>query len=150
MFQEFSIVSTLTTANSALALQSAGLYPIPQSIQGYATDDAFAVDDVEPVETMMGVDGKLSGGYVPYPTKLHITLQADSASNAIFDNWLSAQVAAKELYIANATILLQGTGEKFVFTRGFLTAAAPMSSSKKILQPRKFVITFEQCTKAPF
>lgn len=142
-------MSTLTTANSAFSLQVAGLYPVPQSIQGYATDDAFAADDVEPAEVMMGVDGKLSAGYVPYPTKLNVTLQADSASNAIFDNILSAQVAAKELYVCNATIVLAGTGEKYALTRGFLTGATPMSGSKKVLQPRKYVITFEQCSKAP-
>ncbi len=142
-------MATLTTANSALALQIAGLYPVPQTIQGYATDDAFMADDVDPVETQMGVDGHLSGGFTPYPTKLNITLQADSASNGIFDNWLAAQVAAKEVYIANATIIIQGTGEKYTFTKGFITSASPMAGSKKILQPRKFVITFESCTKAP-
>ena len=63
-------MATLTSANSAFSLQIANLYPVPQSIQGYAADDAFAVDDVEPVETVMGVDGKLSGGYTPYPIKL--------------------------------------------------------------------------------
>ena len=143
-------MATLTSANSTLSLQIAGLYPVPQSIQGYAADDAFAVDDVSPVETMIGVDGKLSGGFTPYPTKLHITLQADSASNAIFDNWLSAQLAAKETYIANVAISLPGTGEKFIMTRGFLTAGTPMANAKKVLQPRKYEITFESCTKAPF
>jgi hypothetical protein len=143
-------MATLTSANSAFALQIAGLYPIPQSMQGYATDDAFTADDVNPVETLIGVDGKLSGGYTPYPTKLHIALQADSPSNAIFDNWLSAQVASKETYIANAIISLPGTGDKYTFTRGFLTSATPIAGSKKILQPRKFEITFEQVSKAPF
>ena len=141
---------TLTTANSAFALQIDGLYPIPQSIQGYATDDSFAADDVEPAEVMMGVDGRLSGGFVPYPTKLNVTLQADSESNDIFDNWLAAQTAAKEIYIANAVIILQGNGGKYAFTRGIMTSASPMAGSKKVLQPRKFVITFESCTKSPF
>ena len=143
-------MSTLTSANSAFALQIVGLYPVPQSIQGYATDDAFAVDDVSPVEVMMGVDGKLSGGYTPYPTKLHVTLQADSPSIPVFDHWMAAQVAAKEVYIANAAISLQGTGEKFILTRGFLTSGSPMAPAKKTLGPRKFEITFEQCSKAPF
>lgn len=142
-------MKTLTTANSAFSLQIAGLYPIPQNIQGYATDDSFAADDVEPTEVMMGVDGKLSGGFVPYPTKLTVMLQADSDSMAIFDNWLATQGSAKEAYVANAIISLQGTQEKYAFTRGFLTSASPMPSSKKVLQPRKFVITFESCTKAP-
>ncbi len=143
-------MATLTSANSALSLQVAGLYPVPQSIQGYATDDAFTADDVTPVETMMGVDGRLSGGFTPVPTVLHITLQADSASNAIFDNWMAAQAAARETYIGNAAISLPGTGDKYIFTKGFLTSGSPMSSAKKVLQARKFSITFESCVKSPF
>jgi hypothetical protein len=142
-------MSTLTTANSAFALQIENLYPVAQNVQGYSTDDAFAVSDIEPVETVMGVDGRLSGGYKPVPTVLDITLQADSPSVAIFDNWLAAQKAAKEAYVANAMIQLQGTGEKYAFTRGFLTSITPMAAAKKILQPRKFVITFESCDKSP-
>lgn len=142
-------MGTLTNANSALAIQIVGLYPIAQAIQGYSTDDAFSVDDIEPAEVMMGTDGFLSGGYVPVPKKLTLTLQADSASNAVFDNWLSAQDAAKEIYISNATISLQGTGDKFAFTRGILTSATPMATGKKVLQPRKFTITFQSLSKAP-
>jgi hypothetical protein len=142
-------LSTLTSANSAFALQISGLYPTPQSIQGYATDDAFSTDDVNPVEAIIGVDGHLSGGYTPYPTKLSITLQADSASNDIFDNWVAAQKAARETYIANATISLPGIGKKFVLTRGFLTSAAPMAGAKKTLGPKKFQITFESCDASP-
>ncbi len=98
---------------------------------------------------MMGVDGRLSAGYVPYPTKLNITLQADSPSTNMFDVVLAAQVAANELYVFDGVVILQGTNEKYVFTKGFLTAATPMSSSKKVLQPRKFTITFEKTSKAP-
>lgn len=140
---------TLTTANSAFALQIAGLYPVPQSIQGYAADDAFAAEDVQPVETAMGVDGKLSGGFTPYPTELNVTLQADSASNDIFDNWMAAQNSSKEAFVANAVIAIQGTGQKYAMTKGFLTSSSPMAGSKKILQPRKFKITFESCSSAP-
>lgn len=140
---------TLTTANSAFALQIEGLYPVPQNIQGYAADDSFAADDVAPVETSMGVDGKLSGGYTPYPTDFNVTLQADSASNDIFDNWLAAQKAANEALTANAIVRIQGTGKVYALTKGFLTMASPMPGSKKILQPRKFKITFESCSPSP-
>lgn len=140
---------TLTTANSALTLSVRGLFPAPQSIQGYATDDSFAVDDVAPAEVMMGVDGKLSGGYVPYPTVLNLTLQADSNSTEMFDTVLEAQKANKELFIFDGTLIIQGTGEKIAFTRGFLTNSTPMSTAKKVLQPRKFVLTFEGASKAP-
>jgi hypothetical protein len=143
-------MATLTSANSALSLQIAGLYPVPQSLAGFATDDAFAVDDVAPVESVMGVDGKISFGYTPYPTKLHITLQADSASNDIFDNWISAMQASREVYIANAAISIPGTGKKYILTKGALTGGNSMPGAKKTLQGRKFELTFESCTPAPF
>lgn len=142
-------MSTLTTANSALALQVRNLFPVPQNIKGYSTDDSFAVEDVSPAEVYMGVDGLLSAGYVPYVTTLTLMLQADSPSTAMFDTVLSAQVAAKELYIFDGTIILQGTGEKYIFTKGYMTSATPMSTAKKVLQPRKFTITFQSCSKAP-
>ncbi len=97
----------------------------------------------------MGVDGKLSGGYVPYPTVMTIVLQADSESVDMFDTILEAQKAGNENFIFDGTLLIQGTGAKYAMTRGFLTSATPMSSAKKTLQPRTFEITFQSVTKAP-
>ena len=142
-------MSTLTTANSILLLTVAGLYPTPLPIQGYATDDAFATEEVENAETMMGVDGNLSAGFTPYPVPLHINLQADSLSMDIFDAWIGAEQIARDKYVAGATILIQGTGSLYTFKRGFLTRFAPMPEAKKVLQPRRFTITFEQLTKGP-
>jgi hypothetical protein len=142
-------MATLTTANSVFALAIAGLYPVAQILQGYSTDDAFAAADIAPAEVVMGVDGKLSGGFVPVPRVIDIMLQADSASNQIFDDWNAAQESARELYIASAIISLQGTSQKYSLTRGIMTSYSPMPTAKKILQPRKFVITFESCTPSP-
>lgn len=142
-------MSTLTTANSAVSLIVRGLFPVPQQLQGYATDDSFATEDVQPMEVQMGVDGKLSAGYVPYATPITFTFQADSPSTAMFDVVLEAQKAQKEGFIFDGTIVLQGTSEKYACTKGYLTSATPMSSAKKMLQPRKFTITFENVSKAP-
>lgn len=142
-------MATLTAANSVLAIQVANLYNVPQVIAGFATDDAFMSPDVTTSQTEMGVDGRLSAGFVPYPTVQEITLQADSPSMAVFDNILSAQASQREVYVINATILLPGTGQKYAMTRGFMTTASPMPGVKKILQPRKFTIVYESCTPAP-
>lgn len=143
------MAKTLTTANSSLTVQVRGLFPAPVSIQGYATDDSFAVDDVTPSERYMGVDGKFSAGYVPYPTKLTLMLQADSDSMQVFDDTLAAQVAAKELYVFDAVLIIQGTGEKCIFTKGYMAEISPAPTAKKVLQPRRFAIEFESYSKAP-
>ncbi|MEX3614236.1 MAG: hypothetical protein VB141_10905 [Burkholderia gladioli] len=144
------MANTLTNANSVLMLSVAGVFPVPQQLQGYATDDSFSSQDVEPAQAIMGVDGKLSGGFTPYPTEIEITLQADSSSVAIFDGWMAAQNTVREIFIAKLTIRLPGTGQKFALSRGILTGASPMPTGKKVLQPRKWKITFESCSPAPF
>ncbi len=142
-------MATLTTANSAFSLVIAGLYPAPMPMQGYAADDAFAVDEVEGAETYMGVDGILSGGWIPQIKTLEFSLQADSASCSIMDTWIATQDNAQELSLATATILVQGTGVLYQFDRGFLKSYTPMPAAKKILQPRKFKIEFNLFSMAP-
>lgn len=142
-------MTTLTSANSVLMIGIANLYNVPVQIQGYATDDAFATGDVDTAETMMGVDGRLSAGFTPYPVTLDINLQADSISNLIFDAWIQAEAVTREKYIANASILLPGTGLLYVFTRGFMTNVNVMPAAKKVLQARKFSLVFEKLSRAP-
>lgn len=143
------MAKSLSTANSALSIQIPGLYPVPQKIEGYATDDSFMAEDVTTGETVIGVDGKLSAGFIPYKTPFVINLQADSESCVIFDNWMAAQKSEKDMLSCNAVVLLQGNGDKYALTRGFLVQGSPMAGSKKILQPRKFTIEFESVSKAP-
>jgi hypothetical protein len=139
---------SITSANAVYQLAIANLFPTPVQLQGFGTDDAFDTDSLESAETMMGVDGKLSGGFVYVPTKQTITLQADSASNSIFDTWWSAAQGQQDVFVANGLILLPALGKKWTFTKGFLTGYSPVPPAKKILQPRKFGITWERVSPA--
>ena len=140
---------TLTAANSVIALGIAGLYPTPQQLQGFATDDVFATEAVKRAEVQMGVDGVLSGGYVYVEVKQTFTLQADSVSCDIFDNWDAAQQANAEVFIANGIAQLPSIGKKWTMTRGFLTSYMPIPDTKKLLQPRKFEITWNVLSPSP-
>jgi hypothetical protein len=142
-------MKTLTTANSVFALAINSLYPVAQILQGYAADDAFSADDIAPAEILMGVDGHMSAGYTPVPVPMNIMLQADSDSNQLFDDWFNAMQNARDVYFATGIVTLQGTNEKWALTRGILTSYKPMPDAKKLLQPRKFVITWESATKSP-
>jgi len=141
-------MSTITSANSSFALIVPGVYSAPQSIQGYATDDAFAAEAVEKVETMMGIDGKLSAGYIFNPYKMTVTLQADSASLALFTNWQLAQDAVREVIAASATIIIPSIGFKYAMSNGYLTRFQAMPEAKKTLGPPKFEITWEKIVGA--
>jgi len=141
--------NTITSANSSLSLNVPGVFPVPVPIEGFATDDAFDTENVVPNETLMGVDGTLSGGYTPYPVKQKIVLQADSPSIAVFDAWRQAMDAAHEAYQASMTIICPSIGKVFTFVGGFLTGGMPAPPGKKVLQPQTFEITFQSVSAAP-
>ena len=142
-------MATITSANSVLMLGVANLFNIPVQIEGFAADDAFTIEDVDMAETMMGVDGKLSAGWIPMPKSMEITLQADSPSNSFFDALIAAETVAREKFQVNGTILLQGTGKLYALTTGYLKKGNVMPPAKKVLQPRKFTIEFQSISSAP-
>lgn len=142
-------MATITSANSVLMLGVANLFNVPVQIQGFSTDDAFLLNDVDMAETMMGVDGHLSAGYIPAVKTMEITLQADSASNDFFDTLMTAEDVAKEKYVMNGTILIKGTKRLYALTTGYLKTGSRLPAGKKVLQPRKFTLEFQDITTAP-
>ena len=139
---------TLTSANAVILITVPGLFPVPQQLQGFATDDVYDVDSITPTETAMGVDGVLSAGWTPMPVKQGFTLQADSTSNDFFEAWYEAQQAARDVYFCTGETYLSSVERFYYGTRGVLTDYAPMAGGKKILQPRKFSITWGRVSPA--
>jgi len=143
------MAKTLTGANAIIMLTVPGLFDVPQRLQGFAADDVYDVDNIDSTETLMGVDGKLSGGFVFVPIKQNITLQADSDSAAFFESWYGAQQKVKDTYIANGRTTLNAVQRSYVMTRGFLSTNSPVPSVGKLLKPRKFTITWESVVSTP-
>lgn len=137
-------MSTITSANAILALAVNKYFPVPQVIQGFAVDDAFESESTQQSETLMGVDGTLSGGKIFAPYKMTIHIQADSNSVFFFDGWRTAQDAFTEVFSASGVITLPSTGVVFVLHNGFLTSATPFPAVKKVLQPLVYEITWER------
>jgi hypothetical protein len=142
-------MATLTAANSSFTITLPNVFPVPIEIEGYATDDAFEAEAVKPSEVMMGVDGVLSAGYVPYPTILRFTLQANSPSIFYLDIWREAMDARQETFAAQATIAAPSLGKLFTFNTGYLTSATVMPPGKKMFQPAHYEITFQNSIAAP-
>lgn len=141
-------MSSLTAANAVIMLSVPLVFPVPQQLQGFAVDDVFSTDPLASAETMMGVDGKLSAGFVFVSVKQNYALQADSESVDLFDDWFMAQQAAHEVFPADAVILLTAVGKKWQMTRGFLTGYPPLPDAKKLLQPRRFAIEWQEMSPA--
>lgn len=136
-------MASITSANAVLLLSIPALYPVPQQMQGFSADDVFDFDPLESAETVMGVDGVLSGGFVYVPIPQSITLQADSPSNLFFDTWWTSQQQIADLYFATGNITLSSIGRKYAMTRGILKTYPPVPDAKKVLQQRKFMIHWQ-------
>lgn len=143
-------LKTITAANAVFILAIPGVYAAGQLLQGYSADAAFETETAEPTETQMGVDGHMSAGFVPFMTLQTITLQADSASVEVFENWLAYMKAAREVIYANATINLPSVQRKYNLTKGVLSSIVSIPGTRKVLQPRPFRITWESIDPAPF
>lgn len=139
-------MGTITSANSAFALAITNLYPSPQSIQGYAADAMFAVDETDIAEIIMGVDGKMSAGFVYSVTPMTVTIMPDSPSNTVFETWYLTSKAAADVYSGNATIIMPSIGRKYTLKNGVLTKGKSLPDAKKTLQPREWKITWESVT----
>ena len=140
----------ITAADAILALTVTSLFTTPQQIQGFATDDAFNFPDVDLVETMMGVDGVLSAGWVPVAFTQEIMLQADSDSNVLFEQWFLAQRQVKTPLIASGYAVVPSTSRQYNLVSGFLKTYSPAPQAKKILQPRRYSIIWNSITPSAY
>lgn len=139
---------SITSSNSVFTIIVPGLFPVPVQLSGYATDKAFVTEALDLAEVLMGVDGKMSAGYVPNPVKQTITLQADSKSKSVFNLIITATKTAQEVFYISGSISLPSTGESFTLTRGILTNGKQIPDAQKVLQPMDFTITWESVNPA--
>lgn len=142
-------MGTITSADAVFTLGIQVLFPAPQQLQGFAADDVYGVAQIKSVEVMMGVDGVLSGGFVFVAVPQEITLQADSDSNDLFDLWWTTMQSTKGVLRATGLIQLPSIATKFVHTSGFLTGYTPIPGAKKLLQPRRYEVTWQSIVPVP-
>ncbi|MDE2471774.1 MAG: hypothetical protein KGL35_24390 [Bradyrhizobium sp.] len=139
----------LTATDAIIMLSVPPLFTTPQQLQGFSTNNVYDVGVRQGIETMMGVDGILSGGVVKNPVEQTFTLQADSLSNDFFEAWDNAQQQGNTVYTASGTTTLPGLGKSYVMTKGFLVSLPPLPNAAKILDPRKFMIRWQSVVGNP-
>lgn len=142
-------MGTITGANAIIVLSIPGVLNAPVQLQGFAADDVFNTEPIQSVETLMGVDGVMSQGFVFVSIKQMYSLQADSNSNSIFDQWWLAMQQAQDAFPASVVISLTTIGTKWNGTNGALTTYHPLPDTKKLLQPRRHGITWGRMFPAP-
>ena len=142
-------MGTITSADSILTLSIPPLFSNPQQLQGFAADDIFDIPAITSIEEIMGVDGVLSAGFVFVAIQWEISLQADSASNLVFDTWWTQMQATKSTYPAQGVIKLPSVNTKFILSNGFLKSYKPAPPAKRVLQPRRYGLVFQKIAPQP-
>jgi len=140
---------SITSANAVYTLSISDLFTSPTPLQGFSADDIFTTSPLASAETIMGLDGYLSAGFVFVPVVQQISLQADSDSNTIFDQWWQASQLAKDIYAASGVVLLPGINFQWTLTKGYLTSYPPIPDAAKTLRPRRFGITWQSVFPSP-
>lgn len=132
--------STITSANSVVTITAAGLYSSPVQLSGYSADKAWGTDNLEIAETQIGVDGRMTAGWIFNTVKQTFSLQADSPSIQIFQSIWAAQAAVRDIYYLSATIEIPSTGERFVCNKGVLRQIKPIPDANRVLAAMEFLI----------
>ena len=140
--------TTITSANSVFTIVIPGRFPAPVQLHGYASDKGFTTEALDLAEVQMGIDGRMTAGFTPNPTKQTITLQADSPSRDIFTAMIQAMKTIREVFYISGSIVLPSTGESFTLTRGILTNVKQIPDAQKVLQPVEYIITWESVNRS--
>lgn len=143
-------MGNVSAADAVLTISIPLVFPGgPIQLQGFANDEVFDLPAIKSAEVMMGVDGVLSSGFVFVPIPQTISLQADSASNEVFDVWWAQMQATRTTYQASGLIKLPSIARKWTLGVGTLTSYKPAPNAKRLLQPRTFEITWQDLAPAP-
>lgn len=135
------MTASLTVANSVINMTVEGLHPNGVRLQGYAADNVFEFGDVENGEFSMGIDGKLSAGFVYNEIPFTITLQADSPSLVIFEQIWQRERADRDKLEIGITVASPSLGKRATLRTGFMRSyKAPQG--QRTMQPGVAVFTF--------
>ena len=144
-------MADITSANAVFLLSVPDVFSTPQNLLGFATDDAFATDSVAVAETMKGVDGIMSYGFLPFITPMSIAFQADSPSIPVtMETWIAAEIATRQKFAASATITLPALGKAYQMVNGVLVNITPIPPGKKVLMPQVYHIHWDQWIPQPY
>lgn len=140
----------ITSANSTFTIDVPDVFGVVQTLQGYATEDAFSQAEVEMGQVVIGVDGQSSGAFIPFLITQILTFQADSDSiTDTMEAWWTAQVANQALYQASGVLSLPSISKKYEAVKGRLTRVTPAPAAGKMLKPMAYQIMWGAWRPSP-
>ena len=111
----------ITSANSAFILTVTKLQIASVALERYAVDTAWSLEDVETAVAQVGVDGKMSAGWVPRLNAMTISFTPDSESITMFDAIVTAQDTMKTIYTVQGTLSLPSVNKAYTLSNGVIS-----------------------------
>ena len=142
-------MASITSANAVFMLNIPNLFNAPQAMTNWATDDLYDADPLASAETLMGLDGHLSWGFVYTAQTIRFAFQADSPSLAVWEQLRAAEVAIIDKYPLSATISLPSLNRQYVLNIGVMSLYPAISNAKRTLAPRIFTTVWESIVGQP-
>lgn len=135
---------SITSANAIIILTVPGVIPGIQ-LEGFAADDIYDIEQLEIAETVMGVDGILSVGFVFTEVKQTFSFQPDSTSIQSFEDWYTAELALVDKIPGSVQVTLPSVGIVYDQSPVVMKTYSPAPSAGKVLKPRKFGLIMGRC-----
>lgn len=136
----------ITSANAETVLTVESLAPAGIVFQGYSTDAGIALDNLDVVETRMGVDGKMAAGFTPNIFAINATFEANSPSIEALSQVWSAMTKNRRIYECTLVVTVPSVGRVYTFIRGVLKSGVPFANINRVLAPLTYGFHFESMT----
>lgn len=133
----------ITSANSTLIITVSALAIASVAMEGYAVDNAWTLDDAETAVAQVGVDGKMTAGWVPRLNPLTLSFAPNSPSVATLSTIINAQDTQKTIYTLQGVLSCPSVGKSWTLSNGVLTRGKMIPDGSRILGPQSFQMTFE-------
>lgn len=112
--------NTITSANSVILFRCKGVYDNWVKIEGAQADSFLTYGDATMGETMMGVDGKQSIGFVPHETPVTLNLAPNSPSVQVLENVYADFTANMETRFCEFQVTYPSVKRRQTFEGGFI------------------------------
>lgn len=132
----------ITAANASAVMTVDEVYPQGFPMESFATDVALEVDAEVLAETRMGIDGRMSAGYVPSIKVVTVTLEPHSASTPYLDRVAARSRNNMEVYNVELVFNVPALKQVWTYSDGVLQTITPTPGIKKTLDPRPFIFHF--------
>jgi hypothetical protein len=140
----------ITSANSSFTISVPDVFGVAQTLEGYATEDAFSQNEVTIGSVVKGVDGISSSAFIPFLIEQTVTFQADSDSiTDTMEPWWTQQVANQSVYKASGVLAIPSIGKKYELVAGRLTRITPAPAAGKTLKAMAYQITWDGFVPSP-